>query len=62
MIDYARMGYGKEILNSEVLNAFFTLVFIGKINLQVSQVTKTSGKFCLKQENSTHGGEGSISK
>lgn len=27
------MGYGKEILNSEVLNAFFTLVFIGKINL-----------------------------
>lgn len=56
------MGFGKEILNSEVLNAFFILVFIGKICLQVFQVTKTSGKFCLKQEKSTYGGEGSISK
>lgn len=56
------MGFGKEILNCEMLNAFFTLVFLDKICLQVSQVTKTSGKFCLKQEKSTHGGEGSISK
>lgn len=56
------MGFGKEILNSEVLSAFFTLVFMGKICFQVSQVTKTSGEFCLKQEKSTHDGEGSISK
>lgn len=56
------MGFGKEILNSEVLNAFSPLVFIGQICLQVSQITKTSGKSCLKQEKLTHGGEESIFK
>ena len=43
------MGFGKDVENGEVLNAFFTLVFTGRICLQESQIAKTSGKVWSKK-------------
>lgn len=45
----AGMGFGKDRKNSEVLSDFFALVFTGKICLQESRVTKTSGKVWSKK-------------